>query len=236
MVSSAALRFAGAFLGVGLMVTGPAQPAEPVVLTAVQRDSVDRGDLVIRSEARPTSPWPAMTIYVWIDATPEEAVAVFTDYDQHASYIPGMRKAKVSRVIDRASAEVDYTLAVPVFPDEDYTVRNRLSRAGEDYRVDWIMVRASSTRATEGHALFTPYVNQRAKKSGTLLEYYNFVTPGSRLAGLPFIRNRSVHQIGETVKAIARQAEIERAREAAMLPRLTALRSAVAASGNPDAR
>jgi len=116
-----------------------------------------------------------------------------------------------------------------VFPDEDYTVRDRISRACADgYRVDWTLVRASSTKATVGHALFTPYVNTRSRQVGTLLEYYNFVTPGSRLAGLPFIRNRSVHQITETARAVARQAETERGRDQEMRPRLTALRGAVA--------
>ena len=91
-----------------------------------------------------------------------------------------------------------------------------------------MLVRASSTRATVGHAIFSPYVNRRTKRTGTLLEYHNFVTPGSRLAGLPFIRSRSIQQIGETARALARQAEVERGREPEMRRRLMALKNAVA--------
>ena len=169
-----------------------------------------------------------MTIYVYSDAPPEDAAALFLDYEHHVAYIPALLRAKISRIVDKATTEVDYTVSVPVFPDEDYTVRNHISHPGTDYRVDWTLVRASSTRATVGHALFQPYVNRRTQRSGTLLEYYNFVTPGSKLAGLPFVRSRSLSQIRETAGAIAHQAELERGRDPEMRPRLTALRTAVA--------
>jgi len=215
-----------AVFGAGLL---SARPAETPELSAAQRDSVDRGDMVMHLEQRATSPWPAVTSYLFVDATPEEVAAVFTDYESHATFVPATLKSKITRIIDRSTAEVSYTIAIPVLSDEDYTVRDHISRPTPDsYRVDWALVRASSTKASMGHALFQPYINQRTNRPGTLLEYYNFVTPGSILAGLPFIRNRSVHTIGETAKALARQAEIERGREVEMRPRLTALRSAVA--------
>jgi hypothetical protein len=220
-------RLAAAVGGAGLLGSAAVTPASPT-LSAAQRDSLDRGDLVVIVEPRPASAWPAVTVYSFIEATPEEAAAVFTDYERHATHIPAVTKARISRVIDRATVEVDYTLAVPLLPDEHYTVRDHVSRAGPDgYRVDWTLVRASSTKATTGHALFTPWLNQRTKRPGTLLEYYNFVTPGSRLAGLPFIRSRSIQQIGETARAIAREAEMQRGRESDMRRRLTALRNAV---------
>ncbi len=219
-------RLAVVVCGAGLLASGP--PPSPE-LSAAQRDSLDRGDLVILSEQRPTSPWPAVTVYVFSDATPDEAAAVFTDYEDHVNYVPAATKSRISRVIDRSTMEVDYTIAVPLLPDENYTVRDRISRAGADaWRVDWMLVRASSTRATVGHAIFSPYVNRRTKRTGTLLEYHNFVTPGSRLAGLPFIRSRSIQQIGETARALARQAEVERGREPEMRRRLMALKNAVA--------
>lgn len=198
-------------------------------LTAAQRDSINRGDLVLITERRPTSAWPAVTIYAYIETSPERAAAVFTNYEQHVEYIPQLLRSKISRVVDRATVEVDYRVVVPVFKDEEYTVRNHLTRPDSaTYRVAWEMQRATSTKATVGHAVFTPYVNGRTRKSGTLLEYYNFVTPGSSLAGLPFVRSRSIRQISETVRAIARQAEKESGRESSMRPLLDALRSAVA--------
>lgn len=196
-------------------------------LTPAQRAIIDRGELVIVQEDRPTSPWPAMTAYAYIDATPEEAVALFTDYDYQATFVPSLTKSRVSRVIDKTTTEVDFGLEVPFYPDEEYTVRDRISldSAGV-YRVDWTLVRASSTKGTVGHARFSTYRNQHTGRTGTLMEYFNFVTPGSRFAGIGFVRTRAMKQVGATVRALARQVEKERT-SAQTSRRLAALHAAV---------
>jgi len=179
-------------------------------LTPAQRAALEVGRTVVTTEQRPTSAWPAVTVYALIDATPEQAAAIFTDVESHTAYIPSVSKSRISRVIDSATMEVDYTLKVPVVSDEDYTVRDHVSRSGDDYRVDWTLVRASSTRATVGHARFMPYTNTRTGRAGTLLEYHNFVTPGSRLAGMGFIRSRASAEVRETTESIVQRVEMMR--------------------------
>src|SRR5690349_8597438 len=137
-------------------------------------------------EQRPTSPWPAVTIVTYVDATPEEAAAIFVDYARHVDFLPSTKLSRVSKVRAPNDVEVDYIVAVPVVSDEEYTVRDRLSRDSAGYRVDWTLVRASSTKATVGHARFTPAINPKTGKPGTRFEYHNFVTPGSRIAGIGF--------------------------------------------------
>ena len=158
------------------------------------------------------SPWPKACVFRYIDASPEEAAAVFTDYERHREYIPELRKAKLSRRIDPLTVEVDYTLRVPIVSDEDYTVRNHLSTGdeGASYRVQWTLVRATSTKATEGSVRFEPHTVGGSGRSGTLMAYCNQVTPGSRLAGLRFIRSRALKQTREAARAIV--AEVERVR------------------------
>ena len=184
-------------------------------LTPAQRAALEVGRTVVTTEQRPTAAWPAVTVFVFIDATPEQAAAIFTDVESHATYIPSVTKSRISRVIDSATMEVDYTLKVPVVSDEDYTVRDHISRTGDTYRVDWTLVRASSTRATVGHALFTPYTNTRTGRAGTLLEYHNFVTPGSRLAGMGFIRSRASAEVRETTESIVQRVGMLRGTAAA---------------------
>jgi len=196
------------------------------VLTPVQRAAVDVGRTVITTEQRPASAWPAVTAYAFIDATPEQCAAIFTDVEAHTQYIASVTKARISRVIDSVTLEVDYTLAVPIVSDEEYTVRDHISRNGDHYRVDWTLVRASSTKATVGHALFLPYTNARTGRAGALLEYFNFVTPGSRLAGISFVRNRASASLRETTESIARHVEAVRG-TAAMTQRVTELRRIV---------
>lgn len=198
-------------------------------LTVAQRDTLDRGGHVVLSRERPGSPWPAVTVYVLIDASPEEAAAVFTDYNAHHTYIPSVKQSRISRSIDAATSEVDYVVALPIVSDERYTVLDRISMdtAGGGYRVDWTLVRASTTKATVGHARFLPYRNARTGRAGTLLEYFDFVTPGSRIAAMGFIRRRALREMTETALAVGRRAELMRNDPTAMRALVSALRSSV---------
>ena len=184
-----------------------AQPAARS-LTPAQVTELERGERVVLTEKHAGSPWPGVRVYAYIRTAPEKAAAIFADYESHMLYIPGVKRSEISRRIDDDLIEVDYTLSVPIVSDEEYTVRNHETRdPGGAIRIDWMLVRASSIKATVGHARFSPHLNSRTGKSGTLLEYYNFVTPGSPMAGVIFIRNRAISQVDETVEAIVRRIE-----------------------------
>jgi len=191
-------------------------------LASDQANAVARGELVTVQEARPGSPWPAVWVALFIAASPEEAAAVFTDYESHVRTLPSIRQSTISRIVSPSVTEVDYTLEVPIATDEDYTVRNTVSRPGDGYLVEWVMLRARSTKATVGHASFAPYRTADGR-SGTLLTYVNFVTPGSRLAAIPLVRNRALARVRETARAIRAQVERERGDSALMQPRLARL-------------
>jgi hypothetical protein len=199
-------------------------------LLALLLYSAAAGAQDIVREQRPTSPWPAVTIVTYVEATPEEAAAIFTDYPRHIEFIPSTRLSRVSRVHSPSDVEVDYVVALPIVSDEEYTVRDRLSRDSAGYRVDWTLVRASSTKGTVGHARFTPAINPNTGRPATRFEYHNFVTPGSRIAGMGFIRSRALREMEQTAAAFAKRFESERANRAAMDARIAALRSALASS------
>jgi hypothetical protein len=210
--------------GRGAHAAGPAYDE----MTTEQKRFVDGGGQVFVARDVAGSPWPAVVVYQRIDATPEAAAAVFIDYERHRTYIPGVRRARVSRVVDPATVEVDYVLSVPMFPDEHYTVRNHLGTyEGGGYRVEWSLVRASSTRATTGQVRFEPHPDT-AGGPGTVMAYSNSVTPGSRLARVGFIKARAMRQMRETASAIVKRVEAERASEPALLNgQIDALRAAL---------
>jgi hypothetical protein len=173
------------------------------------RATIDSGRQVVVAEKMPGSSWPRVTVYQFIDGSTEEAAAVFADYERHVSFLPNVRQSTTSRVLDSTTVEMDYVYNVPIVSDESYTVRNHLTSSGSDsarsYRVEWTLVRATSTKAADGEAIFEPY------RDGTLLTYRNLVVPGSRLAGLGFIRGRAQHQVEATARALAEQVVKERA-------------------------
>ena len=202
-------------------------------LRADQRKAIEAGGQVFRTWEVPQSSWPRACVYERIDATPEEAAAVFVDYERHRSFIPGITKSTISRVVDPATAEVDYTLDVPIVADEHYTVRDRVSvdSGSGSYQVDWSLVRASSTKATVGGVRFEPFRADGDAAASTLMAYCNLVTPGSRLAKLGFIKSRAMKQVRETAHAVATEVRRERTTDRALLDaQLTALRAALRAS------
>jgi hypothetical protein len=225
------LQPAPATLCVGLVIGAAASCAAQAVaeLSADQRALLDSTRQVSIVTEITGQKWPRTCVYQFIQSTPEEAAAVFTDYDRQKSYVSSLHKSAISRVIDKRTVEVDYTLDVPIVADEDYTVRDRLSSDTTSYRVDWSFVRASSTKAIEGNARFEPYSRAISDSAGTLLAYCNLVTPGSRLAGLGFVKSRATNEVRATAKAIAMEVERERTRDHALLEiQLRALRTALA--------
>ena len=187
-------------------------------LTPGQREAIDaRQDVFITSPSS-TSPWPRACVFRYVDATPAEAAAVFMDYEHHAAYIPDLTKARISRVIDPATVEVDYRLRVPIVADEDYTVRDHVSNAGDtSFTIAWTLVRATTTKATEGSVRFEGYRLPPSPRAGTLMAYCNLVTPGSRLAGLHFIKVRALSQVRETARAIGEEITRQRSSDPARL-------------------
>jgi hypothetical protein len=199
-------------------------------LTPEQRHTVDTGGQVFLAEDVAGSSWPRACTYQFVAASPDEAAAVFTDYARHTAFIPDIKHSKVSLVVDQTTAEVDYVLAIPIVADEAYTVRDHVSASpdGTQYRVDWTLVRATSTKATVGGVRFERYATAAPSRDGTLMAYCNFVTPGSRLARLGFIKKRAMDQLRATTMAIAREIERERAETPAMVAaRVGSLRAAV---------
>jgi hypothetical protein len=203
--------------------------AQPVLagvydeLTADQKAAVQNGEQVMITVEVDKAPWPKAFIYQRVDATPEECAAVFSDYELQVSYVPELKKSKISKRIDKRTTLVDYTLNVPwPLSDENYTVRDTVGTydGGASYRVDWKLVRADSTRHSVGDARF------ERLGTGTIFRYYNFVVPGSSMAGA--VKDKAMRQVKAVAKAIATQVEKERREYTALLERqLNELREAL---------
>jgi hypothetical protein len=205
-------------LAASMLVLFPVPRVGGQELSAADSVVIEAGRQLVTVEKVEGSKWPRVTVRQYIDASPEEAAAVFADFERHVRFLPNVRRSTISRVLDSATVEVDYVLDVPLVSDESYTVRDRLTSEVLDgpapvrsYQVAWSLVRASSTKAADGAALFTPYRN------GTLMTYRNLVVPGSRLAGLPFVRGRAQREVEATVRAIIAEVARERASDRVLL-------------------
>lgn len=187
-----------------------------------QLREAEAGKQVIEFEEVDGVPWPRITVYQVVDASPEEVAAVFFDYGAAKTFIPNVLKSDVSKVVSPCVVEVDYGIDVPIFPDEFYTARNSLSKAGEDvYKVEWKLLRAVQTKDAVGNMIVEPHGDK------TLLRYRNLTVPSSSIAGL--LKGPAIDRMKGTVQAICREAGRQKKEDPKGLEtRVQALRKALA--------
>jgi hypothetical protein len=208
------------------------QVAAPPALSDSQRVLVERGEGVQVLQSVSNSPWPRSIVYRFIEATPEECLAVLTDYELQARYIPRMSS---SRIVRRGGRETDvqYVIEIPIFPDERTISRQRLAADSGIYQVTWRTLVSDSLHKgsiTTGRATFAAMTNSRSGKRGTLMVHEQAVVPSSAFARVPYVRGKAIESGRETAEAIARQVEKERAGDRVLLrSQLSRLREALSA-------
>lgn len=181
-------------------------------LTAAEKSTIQSGGLVFRTKDDPSSVFPKMYIYARVDATPEECLAVYTDFELQKTYVPGLIKSVIAQRVNASTTNVDYEMKIP-FPlkNEQYSAQVVVSTYddGAGYRADWKLLKASTTKDTVGNSRFEQL------GTGSLIAYYNFITPGSSLAGV--VKERAIKQVKDTISALRVQIEDERANHPAQL-------------------
>ncbi|MFZ9596209.1 MAG: hypothetical protein ACO3A2_09040 [Bdellovibrionia bacterium] len=156
-------------------------------LTAEDQQKVTAGQLVelYRNYEGNSIVWPRSTFFKKIDATPEEAVALFFDFNHHSDFLPFVLSSEILNETGN-SAEVDYKVTLPSFPyglaQEGYTLNYRVNSYDHNniYSVSWHMTRSGGfTGYSEGSFTAKPLVG-----GGTLVIYDQFAQPRSGMSSL----------------------------------------------------
>ncbi|HJW49000.1 MAG TPA: hypothetical protein VJ726_06255, partial [Candidatus Limnocylindria bacterium] len=181
-------------------------------LTAEHRRVLESGEQVFVKRDSAKTPWPMTWVYQFIDAPPEDAAAVFADAERHVEYVPDLKRSQVVRTIAPGVIEVAQEIRVPIVSDEWWEVRDSVSAQNDgSYRIAWTLVRARTTKSVTGYAHFEPYHNTTTGRDGTLLTFHNFVIPGSRMAGIGFIKSHALKKVRQTARAT--RDHVERVRQ-----------------------
>jgi hypothetical protein len=192
-------------------------------LTPADQAKVKNGEQVTITKPGDGSAWPQIWVYQRMDSTPEEAMAVFSDFERQTQYVPDLQYSKINKQLDKATFEVGYTIATHFFlhPHESYTMTDHLSSYdnGASFKMDWKLVSAQHIRNIVGNLRF------EAMGTGTVVAYYNFVTPPSLANGEGA---KAVAGIQRTVTALGSQVQTLRTSDQATLQKeIAALRAAV---------
>lgn len=150
---------------------------------------------VIKTQDVTGSSWPEITYYALIDSTPLESIGLFAAYDIQKDYVPNLIKSSVVKHLTATEVLTEYEHRTP-FPlsNAHYTHRSRLSQLGDDYVINWSMVKSTSTDEVRGNAYFTPYDGK------TLFRYRSYVKPKSMLGS--FVKKIMFKNVFESIVAI----------------------------------
>ncbi len=179
-------------------------------LTPSDQQTVQNGGQVVQFGAQ--KPWPSVTIYQRINATPEESAAMFFDYGNQVKYIPHLTKA-VAAAVSKTVFNVDYQVKLPFIPSwmggtENYSVRDEILSYdnGHSYEIQWSLIagRGETVKSSAGYAKFEDL------GGATLLAYYSYIVPGRSGSGLGFVIDGAKDSVKKAVTAIAKQVEKEK--------------------------
>lgn len=178
----------------------------PEVLSPEEIARLDQGEIVLHKKNIKDLTWPELTIYLKIDASPLESVAIFYALDHQKNYIPNLIKSDVVKEETPTRVYAQYELKLPwPIPNSKYLHGHELAhlKTDEDYVVKWWMVESSSTKKVEGQAAFEPY------KNSTVMIYRSIVEPKSFFAS--FVESNMISDVQKSL--IATKEEIIRTKK-----------------------
>src|SRR5207237_545807 len=110
-------------------------------LTSEEQITVRSGGQVMHSAPAPDSTWPQLWAYEWVDAMPEEAMAVFSDFNRQHEFLPDVAESRIVRRASRADFTVNYNSLThfPLHSHEAFTLKQHVSSydGRGSFRVDW---------------------------------------------------------------------------------------------------
>lgn len=152
-------------------------------------------EFIVKTRDVQNSPWPEITYYALIEASPLEAAGLFAAYDIQKDYVPNIIKSNPIKHISSTEVHTEYELYIP-FPlsNAHYTHGAKIFKHGEDYETTWYMVTSTSAEEVRGSAYFQ---NMNGK---TLFRYRSYVLPKSIFGAL--VKKTMLKDVEKSIIAI----------------------------------
>ncbi len=203
-----------------------------VELTPAEMEQLENGEVIIRNKKIKGAPWPELTLFCIIKATPEECAAILSDYPNQKNFTQDLMEVTIRKQISPIRKIVSFTTNVPWPAANDKTVTdNQLSLSTNGiYQVKWFMVESTSLKINRGFARFSPRGGDY-----TLYCYQTFVHPKSALAGM--VKKRMINKVLKAVRSFAKYVEQLKARTRPLLKKsIRAMKEALNAEDGENQR
>ncbi len=151
--------------------------------------------LVLKTKDVPGSPWPEITFYAFVEASPLESMGIFSALDYQKNYVPNILVSKPIKHISPVEVHTEYEMHVPFpFSNAKY-VHGSIVKAKKDiYELEWYKVESTSTESVKGAATFIPFEGK------TLFRYRSYIVPKSAMAKL--VKSFMLKDVEKSIVAI----------------------------------
>lgn len=164
-------------------------------LSKEEHASLEALDYIFKTEDIDNSPWPVITYYKILRASPLASAGLFAAYDIQKDYVPNILQSEPIKHISPTDVHTRYELKIPFpLPNAHYVHGARIFKYDNDYEVSWYLVESSSALEVRGSAYFKQH------SLGSILIYQSYVKPKSIFANL--VKKMMFKDVETSIKAI----------------------------------
>lgn len=177
-----------------IMLIASSANAFRLPLTPQEIERLKKGEELERVEELKDEVFPKVTLINVIPHSPKANMDVFSDFENHRKFIPGLVKSKVVRKEGNAT-DVAFEMDLPApISNSEYTTRNFVENEGNNYYLTWELVKSKQVKRTSGMVIFEEFEGK------TLFTYISHITPDSSFAWA--VKSRVVPDVKKNVKAV----------------------------------
>ncbi|MBT3235699.1 MAG: hypothetical protein HN353_07095 [Bdellovibrionales bacterium] len=156
--------------------------------------------LLITQQSVKNRPWPKITVYSKLKATPQQAMAIFSAYDQQKLFVLDTIESTPIKELAPDHVIVRYKSKMPwPLKDVAYTNGHILTQKSSGYQLTWYQVESESTKHLAGSMQLFSWQQE------TIMVYQNLAHPDSLFAKL--LKPVMVNKVEKSIRAIIKYIE-----------------------------
>ncbi len=181
------------FITLATLIISLSANAYRVELSASDLEKLKKGQEIERVEELKGEVFPRVTLINIIPHSPHQNMTLFTEFENHPKFIPGLVNAKVVNKTGNIT-DVSFEMEMPIVKNTKYTTRHFIDYEGKDAVLKWDLLKSKQLKATKGSIIFEEFEGK------TLFTYVTHITPESSLAWT--VKSRVVPDVKKNMKVV----------------------------------
>ncbi len=162
-------------------------------LSPKELKALKAGKEITRVEELEDEVFPRVTLVNVIPNSPRENMEIFSDFESHKNFIPGLRTSKIVKREGNIT-DVFFEMEMPIISNTEYTTRHKVAYEDDAAILTWNLLKSDQVKRTKGMIMFEEFEGK------TLFTYVSHITPKSSLAWT--VKGRVVPDVKKTIDAV----------------------------------